>query len=343
MNTKCGIVGMPNVGKSTTFNALTKSAIAMAENYPFCTIEPNVAIVGLQDKRLDEIATVVNARRTVCVTLECHDIAGLVQGAHKGEGRGNAFLSHIQSVDVILHVIRTFKNPDIMHVDGNLNPKRDAEAIDAELIFADLDKLMRIKQKTPIIAAAIAHLEQLLPLRSADLDLTSLFQYQLLTCKPIVYALNVDDPTSADPRDIDPDLAKYLVGQEVVLFCAKVEEQIAQSDVTEQKELMDMYDMQESGLNRMMKSVYKKLDLVTYFTAGDKEARGWTIKRNTCAPQAASVIHSDFERLFIVAEVVRCEEFVQSGGWSKCKDAGLVKKKGKTDIIEDGDVCLFRP
>jgi hypothetical protein len=346
MNTKCGLVGMPNVGKSTTFNALTQSAIAAAENYPFCTIEPNIARVELKDERLERVARVVNAQRTVYVTLECHDIAGLVRDAHRGEGRGNSFLSHIQSVDIILHILRTFDDPDVLHVEeGSLNPKRDAQAIDHELILADLQRLEAIKQKTPIINQAIAHLNDLQPLRTAlNLDLSLLKQYQLLSAKPIIYALNTGiDNHNTDPRIKYPDLREYLKDQEVVMFCADLEQQLASRRGDERTELMELYDITESGLDRVMRSVYRKLDLVTYITAGEKEARGWTVRRNTLAPKAASVIHSDFERLFICAEVVSYEDFVKHGGWVKSREAGVVKRKGRGDVILDGEVCLFRP
>jgi hypothetical protein len=329
---KCGIIGLPNVGKSTMFNAITKTSDAAAENYPFCTIDPNIAIVPIQDARLDKIARVAKSAKTIYVTLQCYDIAGLVRGAHSGEGRGNSFLSHIKEVDLLIHVVRVFQDPNIIHVDNTVNPSRDVETIDLELIYADLAMLQKTKSKAPEVKRAIEYLDQMIPLRNTDIDREALRAYPLLSLKPVIYALNVD-PGQELPK----------LDGECVAFSADVEYQISQiTDPAERAECMEMYGMQESGLNRLLHSAYKTLDLVTYFTAGEQEARGWTVRRDTSMPDAAGVIHTDMRDGFIKAEVVKCDDFISHGGWVGSKGAGVMALKGKADKVQDGDVCMFR-
>lgn len=330
---KCGIVGLPNVGKSTMFNAITKTSQAAAANFPFCTIEPNIAVVPIVDSRLDQVAAVARAARTVYVSLDCYDIAGLVKGAHCGEGRGNSFLSHIKEVDLIIHVVRAFADPNIIHVEGNVDPKRDVEIIETELMYADLERLQKIKRKPDAVAEAIQHLEDMTPLRDAPVDHAALREYQLISTKPVIYAIN------ADPESPPKDLG--LRG-ESIHFSADIEFQISQlTDPKERAEFMELYKMQESGLNKLLKSAYKTLDLITYFTAGEKEARGWTVRRGSTAQQAAGKIHTDISEGFIVADVVEHTKFVGAGGWSGCRERGLVAKRGRADFVNDGDVCEF--
>ena len=359
MGLKCGIVGLPNVGKSTLFNALG-SAKAEAANYPFCTIEPNVGVVNVPDARLVEIATLVKAQRTVPASTEIVDIAGIVKGASKGEGLGNKFLAHIREVDAIVNLVRCFENSDIVHVDGSVDPARDIEVVRTELLLADLETLDKridkdarmaksgdkeARKNTEIFAALRVHLDNGQPARTFPLDpndqmrLAPLF---LLTAKPVLYVANAS-AKSGDQAYVKvvEEVAMREGAKHVVLDCG-VESEIAQLPPEDRQEFISAMGLEEPGLNRFIRSAFELLGLITYYTAGPKEARAWTIPRGTKAPQAAGVIHSDFERGFICAECFRSEDLVKLGSELKIREAGLVKQEGKEYVVQAGDVLLFR-
>jgi len=357
---KCGIVGLPNVGKSTLFNALTKAGIA-AENYPFCTIEPNIGIVEVPDARQDKLAEIVNPQRTLSATVEFVDIAGLVAGASKGEGLGNQFLANIRETDAIAHVVRCFENEDVVHVAGKVDPISDIDVIDTELALADLaaveKSLPKIaktaklgdKNAAAIAAAlekALAALTEGTPIRAAGLsdeELTNLKSFALLTAKPVMYVANVAD---ADPTQNEyyQRVAQRAAaeGSIVVPICASLESEIVDLSGEEKMEFLAEMNMTEPGLDRVIHAGYKLLGLQTYFTAGEKEVRAWTIQVGDSAPQAAGVIHSDFERGFIRAEVIGYEDYVSLGGEAGAKKAGKLRVEGKEYIVADGDVMHFR-
>lgn len=360
---KLGIVGLPNVGKSTLFNALTKAG-AEAANYPFCTIEPNVGIVPVPDERLDVLTKMYNPEKTTHTSIEFVDIAGLVKGASKGEGLGNKFLSHIREVDAIVHVVRCFEDSDIVHVDGSIGPVRDIETIETELILADMEVMERRVERTrkmlksgdkkykielDIFERILKQLEKGNTVRSMEFDseekkiVDGLF---LITAKPVLYAANVseEDISSEKTNPLLEELYNYAQkeGSEVMTVCAKIEEEIVQFDEEEREEFLKSLGLAESGLDRLIKKSYKLLGLISFLTAGPKEVRAWTIVEGSKAPQAAGKIHSDFERGFIRAEVVAYNDLVECGSYNAAKEKGLVRSEGKDYVIKDGDVVLFR-
>lgn len=361
---KLGIVGLPNVGKSTLFNSLTKAG-AESANYPFCTIDPNVGIVPVPDERLNVLGEMYKSEKIIPATIEFVDIAGLVKGASKGEGLGNQFLSNIREVDAIVHVVRCFDDTNIIHVDGSVDPARDIETINLELIFSDLEILERRIAKTTKIAKADksaekelnmlnrlkAHMEAGKIARSFqtedDEELELLNSFNLLTAKPVIYAANVKEEDLADDG-ANNDYVKAVReiaaqdGSEVFVICAQIEQEIAELDDEEKKMFLEELGLKESGLEKLIKASYRLLGLMSYLTAGPKETRAWTIKIGTKAPQAAGKIHSDFERGFIRAEIVSYNHLVECGSFNAAKEKGLVRSEGKDYVVQDGDVILFR-
>lgn len=360
---KLGIVGLPNVGKSTLFNSLTKAGAEVA-NYPFCTIDPNIGIVPIPDERLQILANLYNSERIVPAMIEFVDIAGLVKGASKGEGLGNQFLANIREVDAIIHVVRCFEDTNVIHVEGSINPARDIETINLELIFSDLEILERriskvargakndkdLAKELELLEALKAHLEEgkLAKTFSADEDGAKLLMtYNLLTSKPVIYAANVTEDDLTDDGESNEyvktvrEIAKND-NSEVFVICAKIEQEIAELDDDEKKMFLQELGLSESGLDKLVKASYRLLGLMSYLTAGPKETRAWTIKIGTKAPQAAGKIHSDFERGFIRAEIVNYDHLVQCGSFNAAKEKGLVRSEGKDYVIQDGDVVLFK-
>lgn len=360
MGFKCGIVGLPNVGKSTLFNALTQAGIA-ASNYPFCTIDPNVGVVPVPDPRLDIISSIAQSKTTVPTSMQFVDIAGLVKGAAQGEGLGNQFLAHIRETQAIAHVVRCFDNDDITHVADKIDPQADINTIQTELILADLETLEKqllkhtkeakrgdksSKEILPILERAKAHLEHEQPARTLDVsddELLLLNSLNLLTTKPTLYIANVDENGTTNNPYLDQVQAiADKEGAKVVAVCASIEAEIIELDQEEQLEFLSSLNLTEPGLNRVIRAGYELLSLETYFTAGPKEARAWTIPINTKAPQAAAVIHTDFERGFIKAEVIAYNDYVENQGEAGAKEAGRWRQEGKEYVVKDGDVILFR-
>ena len=356
-----GIVGLPNVGKSTLFNAITKAGAAEAANYPFCTIEPNIGMVTVPDERLNELAKIVNPQKIVPATVEFVDIAGLVKGASKGEGLGNKFLSNIRSTSAICQVVRCFEDDNVIHVDGSVDPLRDIDVINTELIFADIEtidkaiekheKLARNKIKESVELMSVLpkvkkHLEEFKLLKTLNLtddEKQILKNYQLLTLKPMIFAANVaeDDLATGNKYvELVKEFAKSI-GSEVVVVSAKVEAELQEMDEESKKEFLEALGVKEPGLNRLIRAGFKLLGLQTYFTAGPKEVRAWTIRIGDTAPKAAGEIHTDFEKGFIRAKGVSYDEFIKNSGWKMSQENGVLRLEGKDYIVQDGDLMEF--
>ena len=362
MGFKCGIVGLPNVGKSTLFNALTQTAAAQAENYPFCTIEPNVGEVAVPDPRLDALARIAKSAQIVPTRLTFVDIAGLVRGASKGEGLGNQFLAHIREVDAVAYVLRCFEDPDVTHVEGRVDPLADAETVETELMLADLESL---EKRVPLlekrarggdkeavtaldlVRRALKALGEGEPARRVRLrpeEARPFRMLNLVTASPVLYVANVDQASAATGNRWSRQVEEKAraEGAEAVVISAKIEAELAGLDPEDRAEFLQSLGLEEPGLNRLIRAGYRLLDLVTFFTAGPKEARAWTVTRGARAPQAAGVVHTDFEKGFIRAETVGYDDYVSLGGEAGARDAGKLRLEGKDYVVADGDVMHFR-
>jgi GTP-binding protein YchF len=360
-----GIVGLPNVGKSSLFNALTSSASAAAANYPFCTVDPNVGMVEVPDERLGKLAEIVQPRKTVPAVVQFMDIAGLVKGASQGEGLGNKFLANIRETDAIVHVVRCFEDPDVTHVMGDVNPVRDREVIEFELALSDLGSVEKRLEKTqraartgdkdaqaelPALEIANKTLSEGKSLREAGLtpaQRVMLAPLQLLTMKPVLYAANVTDAELSGEEGVHVKALRAAIessgeAAEVVTFSAKIEAELAELSPDERREFLSSLGIESAGLDRLIRAGYHLLGLQTYFTAGEQEVRAWTIHNGDTAPRAAGVIHTDFERGFIRAETVAFDDFVTLRGWKEAREKGSVRSEGKEYVVKDGDVMLFR-
>ena len=353
MGFKCGIVGLPNVGKSTLFNALTASKNAEAANFPFCTIDPNIGIVDVVDERLDNLSKLSKSKKKIYTNITFVDIAGLVKGASKGEGLGNKFLAHIREVDAIIHLVRCFESDTITHVNSEINPINDLETIKTEIMLSDIDiiqkKLEKGKKKL-LSEKEIIILENKLNLLNKGEDVVSdkededkfLSSIGLLSIKPKIIVCNVDEESVATGNKYTENVKNNLSKEKIVIICADIEDQIMGLDKSERESFMKEVGLNKTGLNQLIKEGYELLNLDTFFTSGPEESRAWTIKKNTLAPKAASVIHTDFEKNFIRAEAVTCDDFIKYGSAEKCKESGRLRIEGKDYIVKDGDVLYFR-
>ena len=353
MGFKCGIVGLPNVGKSTLFNALTASKNAEAANFPFCTIDPNIGIVDVVDRRLDQLTLLSSSKKKIYTNITFVDIAGLVKGASKGEGLGNKFLSHIREVDAIIHLVRCFESDKITHVNSKINPVEDLETIKTEIILSDIDiiqkKLDKGKKKllgeneVKILEEKLIQLNQGLQIRLKDeKENKFLSSIGLLSIKPKIIVCNVDEESVANGNTFTESVKSKHPDEKIVIICADIEDQIMGLDSDERETFMKEIGLDKTGLNQLIKEGYDLLNLDTFFTSGPEESRAWTVKKNTLAPKAASVIHTDFEKNFIRAETVTCEDFIKYGSAEKCKENGKLRIEGKDYIVKDGDVLYFR-
>ena len=362
MGFKCGIVGLPNVGKSTLFNALTQTAAAQAANYPFCTIEPNVGEVAVPEPRLAKLAEIAGSKEIIPARMNFVDIAGLVEGASKGEGLGNQFLANIRETDAIVYVLRCFEDSDITHVSGKVDPIADLEVVETELMIADMDSLEKrkanlikkansgdkeAKVQVALLDLALAELEAGRPARRAEIskdDQKAWNMLQLLTAKPVLYVANVDEDSAATGNEFSARVEAHAAeeGAACVVISAQIEAEMALLDGEERTEFLESIGLEEPGLNRLIHTGYDLLGLQTYFTCGPKEARAWTIRKGWTAPQAAGVIHGDFEKGFIRAETITYEDYVACGGEAGAKEAGKMRAEGKDYVVQDGDVMHFR-
>ena len=353
MGFKCGIVGLPNVGKSTLFNALTASKNAEAANFPFCTIDPNIGIVDVVDDRLDQLSKLSNSKKKIYTNITFVDIAGLVKGASKGEGLGNKFLSHIREVDAIIHLVRCFESDQITHVNSKINPVEDLETIKTEIILSDIDviqkKLDKGKKKLldekeiKILEEKLIQLNEGNEVTSNDqAEIKFLSSLGLLSIKPKIIVCNVDEESLAEGNIFTKSIKEAHPNEKIVTICADIEDQIMGLDNNERETFMKEIGLSKTGLNQLIKEGYELLNLDTFFTSGPEESRAWTVKKNTLAPKAASVIHTDFEKNFIRAETVTCEDFIKYGSAEKCKENGKLRIEGKDYIVKDGDVLYFR-
>ena len=354
MGFKCGIVGLPNVGKSTLFNALTNSSKAQAENFPFCTIDPNIGIVPVPDERIDRLSEISSSKKKIYTTISFVDIAGLVKGASKGEGLGNKFLSHIREVDAIVHMIRCFDSEDIQNVNTSVDPIRDLEIIETEMMLADIESLQKRldkKNKKNLDEKLLEILENAFEALNNGKDL-SIFtneyddkimnQTGLLTIKPKIYVCNVDEESIKNGNNYTNNFIKKFGAQNTIIISADIENQINQFEKEEKKNFMNMIDINDTGLNKLISKGYNILKLETFFTSGPEETRAWTIKKNCTAPTAAGEIHTDFEKGFIRAETVSYKDFIENNGWSNSRSNGKMRLEGKDYIVKDGDVLNFR-
>ena len=353
MGFKCGIVGLPNVGKSTLFNALTASKNAEAANFPFCTIDPNIGIVDVIDERLDRLSSLSNSKKKIYTNITFVDIAGLVKGASKGEGLGNKFLSHIREVDAIIHLVRCFDSEKITHVNHNINPADDLETIKTEIILSDLDiiqkKLEKGKKKSlnekeiKILETKLIQLSDGKEAKINNLEEEKfLSSIGLLSIKPKIIVCNVDEKSLSKGNQYTNQVCNRYPNEKVINVCADIEDQLSGLDKTEKETFMQEIGLDKTGLNKLIKEGYDLLDLETFFTSGPEESRAWTVKKNTPAPKAAGVIHTDFEKNFIRAEAIDCDDFIKFGSAEKCKEKGKMRIEGKDYTVKDGDVLYFR-